>query len=80
MKTRRGGISIGVLVMLCLLGAGLVFGIMQYNKHKEQKAAELQRQQEEERVRAEKEEADRKAEQERIRKEREEQEAKRRRE
>ena len=80
MKTRRGGISIGVLVMLCLLGAGLVFGIMQYNKHKEQKAAELQRQQEEERVRAEKEEAERKAEQERIRKEREEQEAKRRRE
>ena len=80
MKTRRGGISIGVLVMLCLLGAGLVFGIMQYNKHKEQKAAELQRQLEEERVRAEKEEAERKAEQERIRKEREEQEAKRRRE
>ena len=80
MKGRRGGVNIGVLVLLCLLGAGLVIGIRQYNKHKEQKAAELQRQQEEERVRAEKEEAERKAEQERIRKEREEQEAKRRRE
>ena len=80
MTYRKGGINIGMVVMLSLLGAGIVFGIVQYKKHERQKAAEEQRQLEEERARQEKAEAERKAEEERVRREKEEQEAKRRRE
>ena len=80
MNARKGAINVGVAVVLCLVVAGIVFGVVQYNKYKERRELEAQRQLAEERARAERADAERKAEEERRRKEAEEHEAKLRRE
>ena len=79
-KSRRGAITVGTLIMLCLLVGIAVLGAFQYNKYKARRAQEAQRKLEEERAMLEKAEAERRAEEDRVRKEAEEREAKRKRE